>query len=224
MNAITKRPMQPVVVAHDDVIRFKSNRIVRDLLAHASTTGLSLNELKFEEYDQDEIDQFYQLIGYSVSGYGDIDEVSKESVEEADKESSAVIDRIECIRQFARTVPALAGAARKDYDIVNALAMYLARAVAARFPERATIVGHDERADFRWSERPYPRSSTLSMREAIAATVTVIRRPADAAEIEVSRVMRVEDLSELPAVEKFTAVVVTVRVLDKGVWVLVRTE
>ena len=66
---IPPHPTQPLVVS-DNRVRFKANKIVRYLLDHG---GINLNQiynlLAEEEFSQEDIDQFYQLIGYSVDGY-----------------------------------------------------------------------------------------------------------------------------------------------------------
>lgn len=79
-------PMQHVVRV-GNVIRFRENEIVRYLLDHG---GIDLNHLggmpgRFSLADWE---QFYQLIGYSVSGYGDLahtGNVSWHSVAVADR-------------------------------------------------------------------------------------------------------------------------------------------
>lgn len=77
-------PMQPLAKGPDGVIRFRENRIVRDLLDFATVRSgfpdtkasqrLSLNEIVVGvhegKYTVEEIEQLYQLIGYSLSGYG----------------------------------------------------------------------------------------------------------------------------------------------------------
>lgn len=94
-----KTPMQPIEFAADGVIRFRQNRIVDDLLdfAHAQSgvVGITSPYKKFtmtdiaigvheKRYTREEYEQFRQLIGYSVSRYGECDLVSKASIAEAD--------------------------------------------------------------------------------------------------------------------------------------------
>lgn len=82
-------PMQPLVYDCEGVIRFKKNKIVRHLLDNG---GLDLNKLcvQCHEDSQEDWEQFYQLIGYSVSGYGDLSRVRPESVNEADEQSEVL--------------------------------------------------------------------------------------------------------------------------------------
>lgn len=76
-----RHPMQPVVMV-DGVARFKENKIVRYILDHGNIT---LNNLPPHAFKRREWEQFYQLIGYSVSGYGDLTLVSDRSYESADR-------------------------------------------------------------------------------------------------------------------------------------------
>jgi hypothetical protein len=83
-----KHPMQPIVLVKD-IIRFKENKLVRMLLDHSSKTGLDLNKLAAMTYSKNEYkddwNQLAQLIGYSTSGFGDLDYAYKDLVKEADK-------------------------------------------------------------------------------------------------------------------------------------------
>lgn len=82
-------PMQPIYVDTQGVVRFKRNAIVDYLLAEAGKRGFTLNQLVAVkgDFSQDDWEQFYQLIGYSISGYGGLDEVSDESVKKAARRS-----------------------------------------------------------------------------------------------------------------------------------------
>jgi hypothetical protein len=79
-----KNPMQPLYLDKHATIRFKANKIVDDLLNFASIYGLDLNRIAGMDYTQDDREQFHQLIGYSVSGFGELPGMSSESVAEAD--------------------------------------------------------------------------------------------------------------------------------------------
>jgi len=67
-----KHPMQPVVEAPDGVIRFKANQIISDMLEICGKHGFDLNEIAARDYKKDDLSQLMQLIGYSVSGYGNL--------------------------------------------------------------------------------------------------------------------------------------------------------
>ena len=76
-----KHPIQPIVKDSHDVLRFKENKIVRYLLDNG---GIDMNKLATIPFDQNDSEQFAQLIGYSVSGFGDLSYVSKETLAIAD--------------------------------------------------------------------------------------------------------------------------------------------
>lgn len=75
-----KHPIQPVVLAHN-VIRFKENKIVRLLLERGP---FDMNALALMDFSDDDRTQFAQLIGYSVSGFGDLSYADPEVVAAAD--------------------------------------------------------------------------------------------------------------------------------------------
>ena len=86
--------MQPVLLV-EGVVRFRENKIVRHLLDHSQSKGYGLNQLAIirELFSADDWEQFYQLIGYSVSGYGDLSMVRPKSVAKADEEASKLPKR-----------------------------------------------------------------------------------------------------------------------------------
>ena len=91
-----EEPMQPVGVDAHGVHRFLDNRIVRELLVRSGLTGYGLNEIAVDahrgKYNDVEQRQLAQLIGYSVSGYGDLSYVDNESCMRADALSEALLD------------------------------------------------------------------------------------------------------------------------------------
>lgn len=82
-----RHPMQPVVIAGDGCARFKENKIVRDLLDMASKHGMDLNQICIKGYDPDDYAQLMELIGYSVSGYGDLHLARRDHVRRADRDA-----------------------------------------------------------------------------------------------------------------------------------------
>lgn len=82
-----RHPMQPVVIAADGCARFKENKIVRDLLELASKHGMDLNQICIKGYEPDDYAQLMELIGYSVSGYGDLDRSRRDHVRRADRDA-----------------------------------------------------------------------------------------------------------------------------------------
>lgn len=89
-NNVKKYPMQPIVII-DDVARFLKNRIVRDLLDEGS---LDLNKILLRmhngNYTREEYEQITMLIGYSVSGFGDLSTSDSYRVDCAD----AIVERM----------------------------------------------------------------------------------------------------------------------------------
>ena len=72
---------QPLVM-DGKVIRFKKNEIVEFLLDKGSYT---LNDLAIRRFSDEDRAQFAQLIGYSVSGWGDLSYVKRADAIRADK-------------------------------------------------------------------------------------------------------------------------------------------
>lgn len=62
-------PIQPVAKDKSGVIRFKPNKIVQFLL---DAGPFDIHQLACMEFTKDDREQFAQLIGYSVSGFGDL--------------------------------------------------------------------------------------------------------------------------------------------------------
>ena len=64
-----KNPIQPLEKDKNGVIRFKSNAIVNHLLEFASERGHGMTQLAMMNFNNDDRQQFAQLIGYSLGGY-----------------------------------------------------------------------------------------------------------------------------------------------------------
>lgn len=83
--------MQPIVLDEDGVARFQENRIVRDLL---KSGAINLNDIAIRaahgEYTDAEQMQLAQLIGYSVSGFGDLSYADKGVVRRADRKAESL--------------------------------------------------------------------------------------------------------------------------------------
>ena len=71
-----KMPLQPIIDG-----RFVPNRIVELLL---ETSTLNLNNIAFMDFTNQERMQLAQLIGYSLSGFGDLNYVDDETYETAE--------------------------------------------------------------------------------------------------------------------------------------------
>lgn len=88
-----RQPMQPIVWAKDGCIRFRENKIVSALLDFATPRGMSLNEITVrEDFSREDYNQLMQLLGYSVSGFGDLSTSFKDDVAEADEIADAMLE------------------------------------------------------------------------------------------------------------------------------------
>lgn len=79
-------PMQPIITAPDGVARFRANSIIEDLW---KAGVIDLNKIAIAaahgRYTKAEQMQLAQLIGYSVSGFGDLSYADRDVVRRADK-------------------------------------------------------------------------------------------------------------------------------------------
>ncbi len=86
-------PMQPIALDGSGRPRFVSNLIVEFLLVWASERGMSLNELARKDFPREHREQFAQLIGYSVSGFGELHYISIKSIEAADRIAEQLVKK-----------------------------------------------------------------------------------------------------------------------------------
>lgn len=75
------RTLQPIELDVEGVVRFKANAIVRLLLDDGK---YDMNRLAVLPFSQADREQFAQLIGYSVDGFGELSYASTETVIAAD--------------------------------------------------------------------------------------------------------------------------------------------
>lgn len=78
-----RHPIQPLVIDQHGVKRFKQNGIVRFLLDNGLFDMNLLAQLPFTVEDRE---QFAQLIGYSLSGFGGLSYVTDETYRRAEKQ------------------------------------------------------------------------------------------------------------------------------------------
>lgn len=102
-----KHPIQPLELDEHGVIRFKLNAIVRFLLDEGP---FDLNQLAGKSFSVEDHEQFAQLIGYSLSGFGELSYVKNETYEVAAKiidsdltESQARLAHLEEVLDTVRT-------------------------------------------------------------------------------------------------------------------------
>ena len=84
-----QHPRQPIIW-DGKVARFKENKIVRFLLDAGPNNMNTLASMPFSREDRE---QFAQLIGYSVSGAGDLSYMRRGLIAEADTEVESMIAR-----------------------------------------------------------------------------------------------------------------------------------
>jgi hypothetical protein len=92
---MTSHPMQPI--AHDShgVVRFKRNGIIDDLVRRKI---IDLNDIDVDAFPVEDVEQLWQLMGYSVSGYGDLSFVRPETIAAADAIAAKVVAEGKAIR------------------------------------------------------------------------------------------------------------------------------
>ena len=66
---MTFQPIQPLFTDERGTVRFQSNAIVRHLLDHG---GIDLNKIAVLDFSAEDRMQFAMLIGYSLSGAGEL--------------------------------------------------------------------------------------------------------------------------------------------------------
>lgn len=79
---MSEHPIQPLEKDEQGDLRFKKNPIVRYLLDNGR---INLNDLATVDFSDEDRQHFAQLIGYSLSGYGDLSYVSDEAYAAAAK-------------------------------------------------------------------------------------------------------------------------------------------
>lgn len=81
-------PMQPLILDDGGVVRFKENAIITHLF---ETGALDLNEIATMPFSAEDRMQVAQLLGYSVSGFGDLSYADHEVVALADADAMRLI-------------------------------------------------------------------------------------------------------------------------------------
>lgn len=82
----TKHPIQPLEKDKHGTLRFKENKIVNWMLEQGRNGNkFDLNTIAIQNFSLDDMRQFNQLIGYSLTGYGELSFVDDETYETAEK-------------------------------------------------------------------------------------------------------------------------------------------
>lgn len=84
------QPMQPIYLDENGTPRFKDNAIVRRLF---DSKLISLNDIAewLDSVPVEDAEQFWQLLGYSTSGYGDLSFVRPETIAKADAKADTLL-------------------------------------------------------------------------------------------------------------------------------------
>jgi hypothetical protein len=77
-----KHPIQQLEQDDKGVLRFKGNAIVRYLL---DAGPFDMNHIAMKQFSDEDQEQFAQLIGYSLSGFGELSYVSDETYAAAER-------------------------------------------------------------------------------------------------------------------------------------------
>jgi len=88
LKPAVKQPMQPLVFDAEGVVRFQANAVVEWLF---ETKRINLNDIMVYQFDVDDLEQFWQLLGYSVSAYADLSFVSDETYFKAAAEAERML-------------------------------------------------------------------------------------------------------------------------------------
>lgn len=79
-----KLPVQPIIVDDHGTLRFRANSIVSFLLDDGPNDMNRLARIHFSDEDRQ---QFAQLIGYSLSGYGELSYVTDKAFKRAERKA-----------------------------------------------------------------------------------------------------------------------------------------
>lgn len=97
-------PIQPIERDSQGTVRFRVNKIVRFLLDNGE---FDLNDLARRDFPDEDWEQFAQLIGYSVSGFGDLSYARQETVEAVDRMVGGLTEeqaRLAHLREALRSI------------------------------------------------------------------------------------------------------------------------
>jgi hypothetical protein len=81
---VTPLPLQPLYRDRNGVVRFRANEIVEYLMTWAASRGMNMNVLAAMAFDAADREQFAQLVGYSLAGFGKLSYVTDETYARAE--------------------------------------------------------------------------------------------------------------------------------------------
>ena len=181
-------PLQPIYRDGNGVVRFEANSLVRFLLDWATPRGMGLNELALGPFPVEHREQFAQLIGYSVSGFGDLSYARPETVARADATAASLVAHgVEPAAGYEAGVVAGGPLSSTEGAITDTWTPQTAAAAAAMI--EAAVAAERERcarvADAVAAEGPVvaPPNTALDRRRRVAAEIAAaIRAGAEPAE------------------------------------------
>jgi hypothetical protein len=116
-----KQPMQPIEYV-GDVIRFRENAVINWMYEHLGARGISMNEIVAQyqagEFSVDDMEQLYQLIGYSVSGFGSLRIPRRETVAAADAIAAELVKKRRTASKPAQAMLAKLMITRSSYGVL----------------------------------------------------------------------------------------------------------
>jgi len=112
-------PIQPIIKDKNGTLRFKENAIVSFLL---DAGPFDMNKLAYMPFTQEDREQFAQLIGYSLGGFGELRYVSDKTYKRAEKKR----------QKFYRKTHAADCACTCEKELLNAVARQEADDVNSR--------------------------------------------------------------------------------------------
>jgi hypothetical protein len=96
MSTKPTHPMQPLYLDGRGTIRFHRNGIVVKLLDTGKIDLCAIAQWthRYPEVTQDDVEQFWQLLGYSVDGYAELSFISDDSVNKANTAANQIMDSL----------------------------------------------------------------------------------------------------------------------------------
>jgi len=116
-----RHSIQPLVTDEHGVVRFKENKIVRDLLDFSSLHGRDMNAIARADYTREDREQFAQLIGYSWSGAHDLDYMGDGVLEVANARMHEQPIGSMTVDELRQKLDDAVAAVRADYDETQVL-------------------------------------------------------------------------------------------------------
>ena len=90
MGKAAPHPMQPIYIDGRGTVRFKANKIIEYL---QNQGVIDLNAIALMNFPAEDRMQLAQLIGYSVSGFGDLSYARPKTIDEADIQARKLLRR-----------------------------------------------------------------------------------------------------------------------------------